>query len=117
MDVLDRAEKKSWHGFEIGLLLVCVLVTAAIAIPNFICPPHCRPPTRSACIANLKSIDGAKETWALEHQKVPGDIATDDDLFGYSSYIRERLVCTEGGKYILGAVGQKPRCAIPDHTF
>jgi hypothetical protein len=81
-------------------------------------PPPIR--TRSigvACIANLKCIDGAKATWALENQITNNAAPLDSELFGANAYIREKPTCPAGGVYIIGAVSQKPRCSIPGHTI
>ena len=73
--------------------------------------------SRIACIANLKQIDGAKATWALENKKTNTDIPTATDLYGVTNYIRDPPICPRGGKYVLGSVQQKPRCSIPGHTL
>jgi hypothetical protein len=72
---------------------------------------------RSACIANLKQIHGAKDQWALEHKRLPTDTPADTDLFGRDRYIFVKPVCREGGTYTLGAVAEKPACSIAGHTY
>ena len=71
----------------------------------------------NACIGNLKTIDGAKATWALENKKKNSDIPTDAELFGPTLYLREKPVCPAGGIYMIRAVDKKPRCSIPGHTI
>src|SRR5271165_4024307 len=64
---------KSTHSRGAGFTLVEIMIVvaiigllAAIAIPNFV---HARlQAQRSACINNLRQIDGAKQTWALENK-------------------------------------------------
>lgn len=68
------------------------------------------------CISTLKMLQGAKDTWALENHKTTNDVPADADLFGATSYIREKPTCPLGGTYTLGATGEKPRCSIPGHT-
>ena len=63
-------------------------------------------------MANLKQIDGAKATWALEQKKVTGDTVTDSDLFGASAYIRDKPLCPGGGTYTLDVIGNKPSCSL-----
>src|SRR6266545_3424888 len=46
-----------------------------------------RRPTGNSCIANLKQIDGAKATWALENKKTNSDIPTTNELYGAMNYI------------------------------
>jgi hypothetical protein len=45
---------------------------------------------RLHCVMNLRAIEGAKASWALENKKLPTDTPKDDDLFGLSIYIREK---------------------------
>lgn len=71
---------------------------------------------RNACIANLKQIDGAKSTWALENKKPDGSVVTGDELFGRTLYIRDTPQCPGGGIYSLRRTGEKPRCTMPGHT-
>jgi hypothetical protein len=72
---------------------------------------------RTACVANLRQLDGAKATWALENRKTGSDVPVDGDLYGQQSYIRERPVCPADGTYVLFPVDTKPACTIPGHTM
>ena len=67
-------------------------------------------------MANLKMLEGAKATWALEHAKGTNDIPIWSDVVGETNYIRS-LTCPEGGTYTLGALGQPPRCSIRGHVI
>jgi hypothetical protein len=71
----------------------------------------------SACIANLKQLDGAKATWALENRKTGLEVPVDEDLFGPQLYIRVKPVCPAGGAYVLRSVETKPACTIAGHTL
>jgi len=71
----------------------------------------------AACIANLKQLDGAKATWALENRKTASEIPVDDDLFGPRLYIRAKPVCPAGGTYLLRSVDTKPACTFAGHTL
>ena len=102
---------------RILLLLIPALLLFCAILILWILRPHEEPRSpRSACIANLKQIQGAKDQWALEHKKHPTDIPADADLFGQDRYIAVKLACPEGGKYALGAVAEKPTCSIAGHT-
>ncbi len=107
---------------------------AAIAIPNFVrarnmaqqnaavaTPISARSEVskQNACINNLRMIDGAKQQWALEYHKKITDIPTAQDITPYMGRgpAGEFPVCPEGGTYIIGAVGEKPRCSIPGHEL
>ena len=100
---------------EIMIVVAIIGLLAAIAIPNFIKARQAS--QRAACVANLKTMDGAKATWALEQRKTNTDSPTDADLFGNTSYIREKPSCPAGGSYSLNDVQTKPTCTIADHTF
>src|ERR1043166_3460750 len=67
---------------------------------------------KNACIANMKQIDGAKATWALENKKVDTDVPVDADLFGNTAYIRVKPSCPGTvTPYTLGNVATPPSCA------
>ena len=54
---------------EIMIVVAIIGLLAAIAIPNF---ARARlQAQRSACVSNLKQLDGAKQTWALENKAAP----------------------------------------------
>jgi hypothetical protein len=78
---------------------------------------HCNHSTRNACIANLKMIEGAKATWALENKKTNSELPAATDLYGTNAYIRDEPTCPQGGKYVIGSVEKKPHCSIPGHTI
>jgi prepilin-type N-terminal cleavage/methylation domain-containing protein len=100
---------------EIMIVVAIIGLLAAIAIPNFIKARQAS--QKAACIANLRTMDGAKATWALEQKKNNADVPTDSDLFGATSYIREKPSCPAGGTYSLNQVDQKPTCTVPEHSF
>ena len=52
---------------EIMIVVAIIGLLAAIAIPNFIKARQIS--QKNACIANMKQIEGAKATWALENKK------------------------------------------------
>ncbi len=70
------------------------------------------PPQTTACLSNLRAIEGAKVTWALEYGKDKTDVPNDSDLFGASLYIREKLICPLGGIYTLEGVDKSPVSSI-----
>ena len=65
---------------EIMIVVAIIGLRAAIAIPNFIKARQIS--QKNTCIANLKQIDGAINTWALEQGKTTGATAADTDIFG-----------------------------------
>ena len=93
---------------EIMIVVAIIGLLAAIAIPNFV---KARTSSqRNACIANLKQVEGAKSTWALENKKTGGDTPNDADLFGADKYIAKKPACPAGGNYLVGQVDQPPEC-------
>jgi prepilin-type N-terminal cleavage/methylation domain-containing protein len=100
---------------EIMIVVAIIGLLAAIAIPNFIKARTAS--QKNACIANLKQIDGAKQTWALEQKKVGTDTPVATDLYGTDKYIRDEPGCPAGGTYSINQVNTKTTCTITDHTL
>jgi len=93
---------------EIMIVVAIIGLLAAIAIPNFV---KARTSSqRSACIANMKQMFGAKSTWALENKKNNGDTPNDADLFGADKYIAKKPACPAGGNYLIGQVDADVEC-------
>src|SRR6187431_60023 len=114
---LNTSRKSGFTLVEIMIVVAIIGLLAAIAIPNFIKAREAS--QKNACIANLRQIDGAKQTWALEQKKVNTDTPVDTDLFGATVYIREKPPCPANGTYTLGTVAVKPTCSLSasGHTF
>jgi prepilin-type N-terminal cleavage/methylation domain-containing protein len=100
---------------EIMIVVAIIGLLAAIAIPNFVKAREAA--QRTACIQNLRAIDGAKSTWALEQKKSSSDTPVDGDLFGTALYVREKPACPASGTYSLNQVDAKPACSVPAHTL
>ena len=100
---------------EIMIVVAIIGLLAAIAIPNLL---RAREHTQqTACILNLKAIEGAKANWALDHKRGSTDTPTDADLFGVISYIRDKPACPASGSYTLDQVDAKPACSVAAHTL
>ena len=101
---------------EIMIVVAIIGLLAAIAIPNFVKARNAS--QRAACVANLRSIDGVKATWALDARKSNTEVPQDADLFGGpNAYIREKPSCPASGTYSINQVDAKPSCSVADHTF
>jgi len=105
---------------EIMIVVAIIGLLAAIAIPNFV---RARSSSQAnACIANMKQIEGAKATWALEAKKNNVDVPAAGDLFGATAYIRTAPTCPSGtGAYVMVAVQTPQTCpnvaANPAHVL
>lgn len=72
---------------------------------------------KSACISNLKQIDGATQQWALENKKTAKDAP---EAAGILPYLKGRVLpeCPKGGLYSLGqTVAVSPTCSCAGHTL
>lgn len=95
---------------EIMIVVAIIGLLAAIAIPNFVKARTVS--QKNACIANLKQIEGAKATWALEQKKALTDTPAATHIYGTTNYIRDEPFCPGGGTYGINQVDSKPTCSL-----
>ena len=94
----------------ISLVIFGVLLN--IAMPSLI---HARETTRSkSCIKNLKTIDSAKEQYAMDKRLSVGAMPLSTDLYGTSNYIKAAPSCPTAGTagYTINAIGTFPTCVV-----
>jgi hypothetical protein len=99
---------------SIALSAILLPMMMAIAIPNFVKARETA--QMNACINNLRMIDAAKQEWALENGKKPGDVPTAEDL---KPFLKNGVfpICPAGGTYTIGAVSNAPTCSVPGHKL
>jgi hypothetical protein len=70
----------------------------------------------NTCINNLRLIDGAKQTWALQNNKTADAVPTPQDLIPYlpNQFFPQ---CPGGGNYTINAVSNRPTCSIAGHVM
>jgi hypothetical protein len=108
--VAMRMSKKSMIAIAaLGVLAVL----AASVVPAFIRARST--PSAAPCVNNLLQMQGAKQSWALDNGKSTNDTPVWDDI---RPFLKPTLKCPQGGTYILGRVGEAPKCSIggPSHT-
>ncbi len=103
---------------EIMIVVAIIGMLAAIAIPNFV---KARTQSqKTACINNLRQIDGAIQQWALENKKGSASTVTYANI---SDYLRNSVTCPAGGStfadsYTIVNVSTKPVCQKdPTHVL
>ena len=107
---INSIRKAGFTLVEIMIVVAIIALLAAIAIPNFV---KARTSSqKTACIANLKQIEGAKATWAMEMKKSSTATPATSELYGATLYIREVPGCPGGGTYAENAVDTKPSCTL-----
>lgn len=101
-------------GLGVSAVTVCLLpVALGLAIPAAL-KAH-KKSQAALCVRHLRELDAAKERWAVDQQKAPGDVPLWSDLVG--PYLPKQLTCPRGGTYTLSAVAERPQCSIPEHTM
>ena len=103
---------------EIMIVVAIIGLLAAIAVPNFV---KARTTTQTeACINNLRQIDGAAQTFALENNKQPTSAYLMSTIKPYLKLDSggNLPACPAGGTYGPGfTFGQPPTCTIAGHTL
>src|SRR6266446_2482340 len=100
----------------IAVARVVVVAVVALLLPGLV---RDRTESSNACINNLRQLDGAKQQWALAHNKATNDVPSWDHIRPYVklSPSGELPRCTRGGAYTLGRIDEPPSCAVMEHNM
>ena len=90
------------------IVVAIIAILAAVAIPNFI--SYRKQSQATACVANLKQIQAAKEMWYMNNSTDPALT----DLVGSEKKIKTTPVCPAGGTYTVGNSTTDPSCSKGD---
>jgi type II secretory pathway pseudopilin PulG len=103
------------------MIVVAIIgLLAAIAIPNFVkAREYAR---RGSCVNNLRLIDGAKQTWALESKAAPNTTPGEASVAAYLGHGGETfLTLKDAGVYCpdqptvlytMGTIAESPSCTF-----
>ncbi len=80
---------------------------AAVALPNF--AKYRTESMRSACLSNMKMIECAAEQCLMSGEK-----PTEENLYGPTRYIKQKLHCPMGGEYMLEVEGSNVKVTCPN---
>ena len=100
-------KRKGFTLVEIMIVVAIIGLLAAIAIPNFVKARETA--QKTACIGNLKQIQGAVQVWAIDQNKTGTDTPGTGDLV--DNYLKRWPVCPKSGAaYTAPAVSGEPAC-------
>src|SRR5262249_50081764 len=105
---------------EIMIVVAIIGLLAAIAIPNFVkAREYAR---RGTCVNNLRMLDGAKQTWALEAKASPQAVPTEPSVaayLGHPGVVYQTLhsagvFCPDQPTvvYTMGTIAEPPSCTF-----
>ena len=95
------------------LIAAGVVAAFLVALGTAVIPELMRArsaPAVNACVNNLRQLDGAKQQWELKTHRTTNDPAP--AITELSNYLRQTLICPQGGTYTVDRVGQSPKCSI-----
>ena len=110
---VGKGNQNPGTGLLVAGAVIPIGLLSAIAVPNFVKARGTA--QKNSCLNNLRQIEGAKQTWALENKKGEHDIPTPDDLKPYIT--RGFPTCPNGGSYTINEVATPPICSVAGHQL
>jgi prepilin-type N-terminal cleavage/methylation domain-containing protein len=100
---INTNQKKGFTLVEIMIVVAIIGLLAAMAIPNMARSREIA--QLGAVINNLRVIENAKDTWALENRRGTGDTPTDTDIGAYLKGNKFPPTLVVGETYNINPVG------------
>ena len=105
----DPSKKVSLYRLiELAAVLAIVALLAAMLLPAL--SKSKSKAQRITVLSNLRQLDLAKQQWAVENHKSPGDTPTFDDVKPY--FAGNKLPAVADETYVLGEVGEPPSAEV-----
>lgn len=107
-------KRRAFTIIEVMIVVIIIGLLMGIAIPNFL---SSRSTSQfQSCQANMRTLENAKEMWAIDNRVPPGTGVTQGDL--WPDYVKGPTFprCPGGGSYTLGNVGTVALCSIVSHN-
>jgi prepilin-type N-terminal cleavage/methylation domain-containing protein len=111
----NKSASKAFTLIEIMVVVAVIGILLAIAIPSLV-KARTLSQTKT-CMANMRQLDSAITTWAVENNKSLGDTIETAAFIGATNYLRQMPLCPAGGAYNFDSVGANPQvtCSLPGH--
>ena len=106
---------------KIGTFAVVVVLSIAVfsqISTIFIVRSHMHE-AETVCVKNLRQIDGAKQTWAIEYHASSNATPTWSQIQPYLGRGSNGTlpVCPQDGVYTIGSMRVAPTCSIKGHVL